>query len=191
MENWTKMGLTTPFPLKFQHFILNDMKIILEICWRRRKSKRLKLNFCWNLISSFSLRSEWHWNIWDLTGRLLKFSWLSLLYRLDFWKWIMFRKNTFLWFLTWETIFRYIYAHVTIQDLVGSVIFGNRENLLNIYAFLNPFIPNSHFVQLLNTPKILQVFCFQGAENGCIGKKWVNKPQLEKFNNLKFRLLCF
>ena len=41
---------------------------------------------------------------------------------------------------------------------------------------LNPFVPNGHFLYPLKTSENLtvQVLCFQGAENGCIGNKWVN-----------------
>ena len=35
----------------------------------------------------------------------------------------------------------------------------------------NPFVPNAHFSYFLKTLENHKIFCFQGVENGCIGKK--------------------
>ena len=47
--------------------------------------------------------------------------------------------------------------------------------------FINPFLPNAHFLYPLKTSENLMVFwCFQGVEKGCIGNEWVNK-KLHKY----------
>ena len=41
---------------------------------------------------------------------------------------------------------------------------------------INPFVPNASFLYPLKTSENLTVcWCFQEAEKGCIGNKWVNK----------------
>ena len=43
-----------------------------------------------------------------------------------------------------------------------------------LYVDLNLFMPNAPFLYPLKTSEKITVFrCFQGVEEGCIGKKWV------------------
>ena len=58
----------------------------------------------------------------------------------------------------------------------------NREKYLMIIwkcrrSLINPLVPNAAFLYPLKASENRKVFCFQGVEKGCIGKKWVKGSQ--------------
>ena len=39
--------------------------------------------------------------------------------------------------------------------------------------YVNPFVPNAHFLYPLKTSENCKIFCFHEVEKGCIGNEWV------------------
>ena len=59
-------------------------------------------------------------------------------------------------------------------EILRATIFIEHFRWL-ILLLINPFVSNALFLYLLKTSENRKVFwCFQGAEKGCIGNKWVN-----------------